>query len=172
IYAPDVAAPWRRTMMRSRLLPSTLTLGFTLAAATSCVGQEAPARAVATSPNGRVRIEFSIPGTGPEGASPSYQLFFRDRAGVLPSRLGVVVSDGPGFGGNTAIEAILTHAIDETYTQRPGKRSRVVNRCEEVVVSLRERADPPRPWEVILRAYDDGVAVRYRLLGREGNKGV
>src|SRR6516165_6572955 len=114
-------------MMRSRLLPSTLTFGFALAAATSCVGQGTHSRAVATSPNGQVRIELSIPGTGPEGTSASYQVFFRDRAVILPSRLGVVVSDGPGFGGNTSIEAIRTRAIDETYTQRPGKRSRVVN---------------------------------------------
>jgi alpha-glucosidase len=159
-------------MMRSHLLSSTLAFCFVLAASTSCVGQGAPSRAVASSPDGQVRIELSIPGNGPDGAYPGYQVSFRDRTVILPSQLGVVVSDGSGFGGGSAIEGVRTRAIDETYTQRPGKRSWVVNRCEEVIVSLRERADPPRRWEVVLRAYDDGVAVRYRKLAQDGKKGV
>ena len=57
-------------------------------------------------------------------------------------------------------------------TQHPGKRSRVVNHCEEVVVSLRERATPARRWEVILRAYDDGAALRYRFAAQEGGEGL
>jgi alpha-glucosidase len=159
-------------MMRSHLLPTTVAFCFALGASTSRVGQAAPSRAVATSPDGKVRIELSIPGNGPDGAAPSYQVSFRDRSVILPSRLAIDVSDGAGFARGSAIEGVQTRAIDETYTQRPGKRSRVVNRCEEVVVSLRDRANPPRRWEVILRAYDDGVAVRYRILGREGEKEV
>jgi alpha-glucosidase len=158
--------------MRSHWLPSMLAFSLALTATTSCVGQGVPSRAVATSPDGRVRIELSIPGSGRDGASPSYQVSFRDRTVISPSRLGVVVSDGPSFGGSSTIEEVRNRAIDETYTQRPGKRSRVVNRCEEVVVSLRERTDPPHRWEVILRAYDDGVAVRYRILGQEGKNRV
>src|SRR5262249_33564578 len=43
----------------------------------------------------------------------------------------------------------------------------VVNHCEEVAVALRERAASPRRWELILRAYDDGVAFRYRFPTQE-----
>lgn len=162
-------------MMPGRLVPSTLAFGIALVASLSCFGQDGPSRAVATSPDGRVRIELSIDGDAPGGdrGSPSFRVFFRDRVVVLPSRLGIDLADGPGFGGNTAIEGVRSRAVDETYLQRPGKRSRVVNRCEEVIVSLRERDEPPRRWEVILRAYDDGAAVRYRILaGKDGKKDV
>jgi alpha-glucosidase len=158
--------------MRSSLLPALLTIGFTLAASILCDGQEVPRRAVATSPDGQVRIELSIPENGPDRASLRYSVSYRDHTIIKPSRFGVVVADGLGFGGRPAIEGVARRAIDETYTQRPGKRSRVVNRCEEVVVSLRERSEPPRQWEIVLRAYDDGAALRYRILGREGKKEV
>src|SRR5581483_7049368 len=160
----------RRTRMRTHLLP-TLVL-FALAAPAICVGQGAPSRVAATSPDGRLRIEFSIPEDDQAGAHASYRVSFEDRPVILPSRLGVVASDGPGFGEGVVVGDVRRRAIDETYTQRPGKRSRVVNRCEEVVISLQERAAAPRRWEVVLRAYDDGVALRYRLLGREGEKDV
>jgi alpha-glucosidase len=158
--------------MRSHLLPSSLAVCFALAGSPSCIGQGPPSHALATSPDGQVRIELSIPGSGRDGASPSFRVSFRDRAVILPSRLVVVVSDGPRFGESSAIEGVRRRAIDETYTQRPGKRSWVVNRAKEVVVSLREQSDPSRRWEVILRAYDDGVALRYRIPSQEGMQGV
>jgi alpha-glucosidase len=158
--------------MRSDLLLSTLAVCLALAAPASSPGQEAQSRAAATSPNGQLRIELSIPGNGPDGGVPTSQVSFRNRPVILPSQLGVLTTDGRGFGEGSVIKGVRTRAVDETYIQRPGKRSRVVNRCEEVVVSLRERAAPLRRWEVVLRAYDDGAALRYRLLGREGEKAV
>ena len=101
-------------------------------------------------------------------ASPAYSVSFRGRPVVLPSRLGIDLADGPGLGHDSTIEGVQTRAINETYTQHPGKRSRVVNHCEEVVVTLRERAAPARRWEVVLRAYDDGAALRYRFPAQEG----
>jgi alpha-glucosidase len=45
----------------------------------------------------------------------------------------------------------------------PGKRRQVVDHCAEAVITLREQAAPKRQWEVVLRAYDDGIAFRYRF---------
>jgi alpha-glucosidase len=66
------------------------------------------------------------------------------------------------------IESIQTRSINETYIQSPGKRSLVTNRCEEATVTLRERGDPQRRWEVVIRAYDDGAALRYRFPRQNG----
>jgi alpha-glucosidase len=143
-----------------------------ITASASRAGQGTPSRAEAISPDGQVRVEFSLDGRGQEGGSPIYRVSFRGRPVILASRLGIDVADGPCFGLDSVIEGVRTRAIDETYTQRPGKRSRVVNRCEEIVVSLRERAAPSRRWEIIFRAYNDGVALRYRLGTQEGAKRV
>lgn len=158
--------------MKSRQLPSMLSLGLVLILSSTCAGQQMSSRAAATSPDGRVRIELSTSGKSTDGGALSYGVSVRNHAVIKPSRFGVVVTDGPGFGRASAIEKIVSRTVDETYSQRPGKRSRVVNRYNEVVVSIRERSDPPHLWEIVLRAYDDGVAFRYRILGQEGTKEV
>ena len=117
-------------------------------------------------------MELSLAKHGEGKSSPAYSISFRGRPVILPSRLGIDLVGGSGPGHDSTIEGVRTRVIDETYHQHPGKRSRVVNRCEEVVVSLRERAAPARQWELIMRAYDDGVALRYRLAAREGGEGV
>jgi glycosyl hydrolase family 97 len=52
--------------------------------------------------------------------------------------------------------------VDETYTLPVGKRSTYVNRARELTLSLRKAG---QEMEVVLRAYDDGVAFRYVLPG-------
>src|SRR5262249_46196305 len=152
------------------LLP--LAIGFMITASGSCAGRDAPSRAAATSPDGRIRLELSLAGRGDGGASPAYSLSFGGRTVIRPSRLGVDLADGAALGRDSTIEGVQTRTIDETYTQHPGKRSRVVAHGEEVNVTLRERGESPRCWEVILRAYDDGAALRYRFPAQEGWPGL
>jgi alpha-glucosidase len=131
--------------------------------------QSTPLHAAATSPNGQVRLELSI-AEGEEKTAPSlaYRVSFRGRSVVLPSSLGIDLADGTSLGRHATIEGVRTRTINEAYLQRPGKRSRVVNHCEESVVSLRELTAPGRRWEVVLRAYDDGAALRYRFPAQRG----
>ncbi len=108
---------------------------------------------------------------GGEGAGkmvPSYRISFRGRPVVLPSRLEVDMMSGPDLGKDTEIEGVVTRPIDESYNQFPGKRSQVTNRCQETTVKFREKGEPGRNWEVVLRAYDDGAALRYAFPGQEG----
>ena len=132
--------------------------------------QDRPVAATATSPDGRVRIEVALAGSGGKKASPVFQISFQGRSVVLRSGLGVDLVDGPDLGDDSEIESVKTRTIDETYTQFPGKRSQVVNRCEEAVVAFREHAAPARRWEVVVRAYDDGAALRYRFPAQDGWK--
>lgn len=99
---------------------------------------------------------------------PTYQVSYRGRSVLLASRLLVKMVNGPDLGANVAVESSKTREIDETYRQFPGKRSKVVNRCQETTVRFREAGDPARLWEVDLRAYDDGAALRYRFLRKTG----
>lgn len=155
--------------MWRRLLPVCLGSCFVAAAPALIAGDAGSRRVDAVSPNGQLRIELSIadPGNSQRGRSPTYRVFFHERPVVLPSRLGMEAAGGPGIGLDAEITGVQRRTVNETYTQRPGKRSRVVNHCEEVAVSLRENGSPARRWEVILRAYDDGVALRYRFPAQE-----
>ena len=157
--------------MVRNLLPWKSAFWFVIAASTVLGSEEQPPRAEAASPDGQLRVELSIAGSGEEAGCPTYRVLFRGRPVILPSRLGLVVVVGPGFGLDSVIEGFRKRAIDEKYAQHPGKRSRVVNRCEEVTVSFRERSAPARRWEIIVRAYNDGVALRYRFAAPEGWEG-
>ncbi len=153
--------------MRRSLLALAFGSWLLLDAPGTSAGRDAPTRAAAASPDGRIRIELSLARGGDGGDSPLYSVTYRGQPVIRPSRLGIDLADGTGLGRDAAIEDVRTRAIDETYTQSPGKRSRVVNRCEETTVVLRERPSSRR-WEILLRAYDDGAALRYRFPAQEG----
>jgi alpha-glucosidase len=154
--------------MPRRLLPLALGCWLGITGTAFSAVRETGTQAAATSPDGGVRIEISFPASGVADSYPSYGVFFRGRPVVLPSRIAIDLVDGPSLGRDVVIEGIWRRIVDETYSQRPGKRSHVVNRCEELTVSLLENAKPARRWEIYGRAYNDGAALRYRLATQEG----
>jgi alpha-glucosidase len=97
-----------------------------------------------------------------------YSFSFKERPVILASSLEVDLADGSTLGADCAIEGSQTTALDASYRQHPGKRSEVVDRCREMVIDLRERAKSRRTWRLVVRAYDDGAALRYRLPRQEG----
>jgi alpha-glucosidase len=121
-----------------------------------------------TSPDGRIRAEISLDTAGEQTSVPHYRVSFRGRPVVLPSRLGVDLADGSTLGGGSIIEGVTTRSFREIYNQFPGKRSRVLDHGSEAAITLRERAEPRRRWELVLRVYDDGAAFRYRFPAQEG----
>jgi alpha-glucosidase len=159
-------------MMRRHLLPLACGLSFVMSTTASCAVQDNSSRVSATSPDGQIRVELSLAERRAGGASPVYSVSFRGRQVILPSGLGVDMVDGPGLGQDSMIEGVRTRTINESYTQHPGKRSRVTDHCQELVLMLRERAAPAWRWEIIARAYDDGVALRYRFPAQNGWKGL
>lgn len=120
------------------------------------------------SPNRQSRIELALRGSGDADAVPQWRAFFKDRAIIANSRLGIELADGQTLGGPCEIEKEQSQTINETYTVAVGKHSRITNRCNETVISLRERSGARRRWQVVLRAYDDGVAFRYHFPSQEG----
>jgi len=158
--------------MRRHLPPLAFGLWFVTTASISCAGVDTASRAVATSPDRQIRVEVSLAERRDGAASPVYSISFRGTQVIMPSGLGVDLLGGPVLGHDSTIEEVRTRTINESYTQHPGKRSRVTDHCEETVVMLRERAAPAWRWEIVLRAYDVGVALRYRFPAQEGWHGL
>ncbi len=121
-----------------------------------------------SSPDGRVKIELTLRRAGEADAVPHYRVLFGGTEVVGFSRLGVLLGDNTALGGPCAVEGVETQSRRTSYTQFPGKRREVVDHCDEAVVRLRETTGPGRKWEVVLRAYDDGAAFRYRFPAAEG----
>jgi alpha-glucosidase len=154
--------------MQCRLVIATCAIGLVFAVSSAVDGQDALPPAAATSPSGLIRIEVSMADYGEGRNSPVYRVHVQGRQVILPSRLGVDLVEGPALGDDSTIESVRTRSIDESYLQRPGKRSHVTNRCAETTVTIRERRPLNRRWEIVIRAYDDGAALRYRFPAQDG----
>lgn len=138
-------------------------------AASSAWGADAPLVRV-SSPNGQARIELVLQRHQESQAVPHWRVFFKNQPIVQTSRLGIDLPEAAGLGGSCVIEAVETRSRQARYDMSPGKRRHVLDYCTETLVSLRERTPPGRRWELVLRAYDDGVAFRYRFPAQEGWK--
>ncbi len=152
--------------MRRYLAPFFCLLGFNPAIAD--LGSSSASPVVVTSPDSRIRAEVFLETSGDRTFIPHYRVSFRGRPVVLTSRLGIDLADGSSLGADSTIESASTRSFHETYSQFPGKRGKVDDHGGEAVITLRERAEPKRRWEVVVRAYDDGVAFRYRFPAQEG----
>lgn len=142
-------------------------VGLSFGAVSAETGDEAVKPVTVTSPDGHVRVEVSPDVAGSGGAIPRYRVFFKDRLVIADSRLQVEIADGVTLGSDSVIEGSRKTTIDNEYRQSPGKRSKVVDRSSETVISLRERGGSARKWELVVRAYDDGAAFRYRFPRQE-----
>ena len=119
-----------RALVRDRLPPR------------SSAGRDAPSRAAATSPDGQIRLELSLADRGDGGFARLFHLLPR------PDRS----SDHRGWASTWPTVRALGRIrrsrrfdpgrLTSHITQHPGKRSRVVDHCEEVDVKLREQAGP------------------------------
>lgn len=120
------------------------------------------------SPNQRISAELTLQRIDGAESVPHIGVLHNGRAVILPSPLRIDLAAGTTLGANCAIQDAELTTIRETYRQYPGKRTHVVNHCSEAVVSLRECGGPPVHWQLVVRAYDEGVAYRYRFPDQDG----
>ncbi len=137
-----------------------LLLGFGLLVTANAASGAASVVRV-ESPNARNSIALSIRDYG------VYFAVTRDSRVLFgPSRCGPVLAEVELFDKKVRIVEQQSGDIDETFPLYWGKTSNVANRCSYAVVTL-ENSRQIR-WQVELRAYDDGVAFRYRLMRQDG----
>ena len=62
--------------------------------------------------------------------------------------------------------------MDETWQQPWGSVKTIRNHYEEAIISLSSFSDPENKMDLMIRAYDDGIALRYYVQGLGENKEV
>lgn len=116
-----------------------------------------------SAPGTKLTVEFSLKQNSTGQSELVYEVKAGERAVLLPSRLGLRLADGSLLGDDCELIEVQRQKIDEGFEQFPGKRRLVAHRCNEATLTLRDRAEPRRRWQVVVRAYDDGIALRYRF---------
>ncbi len=107
------------------------------------------------SPSGRNHIVLRVADDG----TLRYAALRDDKPIVEPSRLDVRLVGVGSITEDAAIQDVTEQTIDEASDLVWGKSSRIRNHCRAATVRIKGASGIE--WEVELRAYDDGVALRY-----------
>lgn len=122
------------------------------------------------SPNQKVTLSLSNPTNADEGSwylKVQYTADGKTSDAIPEIKLGIVRADQAFASELKFIKAGKPLAINEQYTALTGKRSQCSNAANEVVVSF-ENPDKSK-LNLILRAYNDGVAFRYEFPDKAGS---
>lgn len=117
---------------------------------------------VVSSPDGALTVTMGV---------DNGQAWYRVDRGSEPvigrSALGLSIKDADLQGGVGMGKALRT-SLDETWSQPWGEDAQVRNHYNQVTVRLHERRGAKRYIDVVCRAYDDGVALRYEFPRQPG----
>ena len=139
-----------------------LVAALALALLCGCRTPAGPGDLTLRSPDGSIVTHIEAQG------ALAYSVEIDGQRVVNESRLGLRFSQPAGetLGAYTALIHVDRRSQDHTWENRFGKRRQVRDHYNELCLKFSERSG--RTFEVIFRAYDDGVAFRYVLPAESG----
>lgn len=117
---------------------------------------------VVSSPDGKLRFTLQVT---PE--TISYDVAYKRQILIDNSKLGFNFDSGD-FGRDLQTGKVQRRKIDETYPLVVGKASIARNHCNEILVPLQEKSSPKRLINLVVRAFNDGIAFRYEFPEQNG----
>ena len=126
----------------------------------------AAADVVMASPGKVLAVTLSLNGEG----RANYRVDRLGKPVVTDSQLGFLFTDQPQMLRNFEIIAERRRDHDETWTTPWGEDRSIRDHYREVTVDLAEKSSLKRRLTIEIRAYDDGIAFRYRFPDREGGR--
>lgn len=110
-----------------------------------------------TSPNGKLKFSLTL-----EKEYPVYDIQYQKQVLVQNSPLSLVFDNG-AFGEGLKINKPVFSTKEETYELIVGKSKTVHSLSKEVIIPLEETTAPFRKINLIVRAFNDGIAFRYEF---------
>jgi alpha-glucosidase len=155
-----------------QVLEMLTAAGLILAAgsfASACKAGGAGPMAV-TSPNGDLTISLKLeakPRPYLAGERLYYRVEYKGSPVLADSPLGLDLAGADALDHGFEVVGTSPRSNDSTWESGFGALKTVPDVFNEITVSLREKAAPNRRLDVIVRAYDGGVAFRYALPKQE-----
>jgi alpha-glucosidase len=113
---------------------------------------------VLESPDASLTVDVALTDEG----QPRYRVRDDGAPIVAPSPLGFTFENAPPMRDGFEVVDTATRSVDTAWTPVWGTQDRIVNCFNELTVELQETDAPQRQLTLVFRAYDDGVAFRYR----------
>ena len=111
-----------------------------------------------TSPNGQLQLNFSVNVQG----EPIYELSYKGKAVIKPSKLGLELKDAPGLMNGFTLADTKTSTFNETWEPVWGEVKQIRNHYNEMVVTLNQKVQD-RNMIIRFRLFDDGLGFRYEF---------
>ena len=111
-----------------------------------------------TSPNGNLVLSVELNGEG----TPVYQLSYKGKTVVMPSRLGLELKNQEGLMDGFVLKNSSTSTFDETWQPVWGETRDIRNHYNELFVEL-SQPKQHRGLNLRFRLFDDGLGFRYEF---------
>ena len=112
-----------------------------------------------TSPNKNILMTFSLDAAG----TPVYQLSYKNKAVIKPSKMGIATKDVHPFLDGFSILNSETATVDEQWEPVWGEEKSIRNNYNELVVTLSQAAAKNRMIKIRFRLFNDGLGFRYEF---------
>ena len=119
------------------------------------------------SPDGSLVLTFAVGDFDGSVSCPIYSLTRTGQTILATSKLGLTFGGSP-WRDNVTVTGRTNRSNDTTWSPLWGERSTVRDNYNEMVVALQETVSPNRRVELILRAYNEGVAFCYTIPAQPG----
>ncbi|HUU29906.1 MAG TPA: glycoside hydrolase family 97 protein [archaeon] len=120
------------------------------------------------SPDGNIRVVFMLKESADGSSFPCYSVSYKGKILLGESELGIEFIETGLLKNGLQLKDVTFNSKDETYPVNFGKSSTARDHYREAVIALEERKATKRNLELVFRAYDDGVAFRYRFPQQAG----
>lgn len=136
-----------------------MTRWWLAAAAVVALAADPVAGQSVASPDGRLTVTL---GTNTDD-QPTYRLAVAGRTVIAPSALGLEFERYAKLANGLRVAATDTSRGEDRYRLLAGKTAAVDEAYNQIVVHLAERDGRHRRLDLIVRAYDTGIALRYAV---------
>jgi alpha-glucosidase len=110
------------------------------------------------SPDGNLQFVFKLPKTG-----PVYDINYKGRAVITGGELSLRFAQEGIFKNDLKTGKPIVREGEEKYSLIIGKTSNVQERYRELVIPLEQTKTPFRKLNIVVRAFNDGIAFRYEF---------
>jgi len=130
-------------------MKNTTTILLVLAFILFCPSLDAQKQFNLKSPDGKISTDISV------GNTIEYSVSHNGDLMLAKSPLSMTLEDGISFGVNSRLSGSSTRTVNETFNAPVYKRKTVTDHYNELTLKFKDG------FNVIFRAYDDGIAYRF-----------
>ncbi|MGB2684541.1 MAG: glycoside hydrolase family 97 protein [Olleya sp.] len=110
------------------------------------------------SPSKNIKVTFDINKKG----QPTYQVFYKNKAVVLPSTMGLSIKDAEDLTHDFEVVNTENLSFSESWHPVLGEQSSILNTYNQTRIYLNQK-ETNNKLNIVFKIYDEGVAFRYEF---------